>query len=190
MQAQPFPVLVQPLQQGAPFADQSFVGHLGALSRDGDQAGIGQPFEDRLNEGRLLGIGDQFSQRSPPAGVLGAFPQLGQAQKDIASDVLLLGCKLVESCFGCPGNRAMHPPCFGIPGQSQAAAAPALPGLEQGVREQWKCSRLVTDLTQQQIHQTWLKLPAAAAGGLFYRPAQLCSVHRPNVFLALGQHQA
>ncbi len=84
-------VLVQPAAQGRPLADQGLVGDLDGILVGRDQPGIDQRFEDTFHGRFFFGIGDQLHGRHPAPGVLGALPQLGQAQEDVAGDALPSG---------------------------------------------------------------------------------------------------
>ena len=61
------------------------------------------------------------------------------------------------------------------------------------MRKQWKCARfglartMCADITQKDIHQPRLELPAAAPGGFFDGAPQLFERHLPDVFL-LGSY--
>jgi len=85
-------------------------------------------------------------QARPPAGVLGALAQLGQAHEDGAGDGLFVGCKPVVDAFGGLGERLAHPAGGGVAGQGEIAPLAAAPGFQQGVREQRQGARLLADL--------------------------------------------
>ena len=84
------------------------------------QAGIGQGFEHLFYSGTFIVLGQQFGQGSAAAGVLGAFAQLRQPQKDAAGYFLLVGGQSLVGIFGCFGNRSLYATCFGVTRQRQA----------------------------------------------------------------------
>ena len=198
LQAQPLPVFVQPLAQGRPFSDQCLMGYLGvsfagftlgcgSQPGGGHQAGVGQGLEHGIHGGLLLGQGDQLAQRRPAAGVLRPFAQFSQAQEDMPGDVLLLGRQGLVDSFSGLGNRPAQPARRGVPGQGQAAALAALPGFQQGVREQRQRPRLIADIPQHQVNQAVFQFPAAILGGQLDGLAQFSSAHRPDVLLIFFQ---
>ncbi len=74
----------------------------------------------------------QLAKRRPAAGVLGALAQLGQAQEDIAGDLLLHGGQLaVVDPLGRFGDRPAHPAGFRVSPQVHQVGTAPLPGFEQ-----------------------------------------------------------
>jgi hypothetical protein len=93
VEPQPLAVGVEPLAQGRPLADERSVGHFDSVLAGGDQAGISQAREHFFH---LTGIslgrpGQQFVVAGSPPSVLSTFTQFCEAQKNAASDNLLLG---------------------------------------------------------------------------------------------------
>jgi hypothetical protein len=192
VQAQPIPVLLDPPPQGGPLADQGLVGHLGLIVVGRNQAGVCQDRQHIADLRRLGRSADQLVETHPPASLDHRFilAQLGQPEEDVAGNLLLVFIELVvvdhvRSLGDGPADAAR---CQ-VARDGHRAATAALPGLEQGMREQGHGARLGrelpadADVLQQHIHQSRLELPVAAAGRLFDRPAQLRGGHRSDVLL-------
>ena len=149
-QPQALAVLVEPVAEGRPLADQRLVGDLGRLLVQRDQTGLGQDLQHRADGRFLVGTPRQLGDRRPPAGILRALAQLGQLDEDAPGDRLLRACQTVsEHPLGGLGEGTLDPARRGVAGQRQPAPAPPLPGLQQRVRQQGQRPGLLADVAQQ-----------------------------------------
>ena len=107
--------------------------HFDGAFTGGDQAGVHQleqHLANLLRFERRPGR-DQLDNRNAPAGILGAFAQLGKAQENGAGNFLLLDCKLlVKDSIGGVCNGPAHTAglCVGV--QVHQVAAAAQPGFQ------------------------------------------------------------
>ena len=72
MLPQPLAILHQPLMQALPFTDQRFMGDLGAVFVQGDQARLSQRVEHAAQLRCFLRVAHEFGQSGSATGVFGA----------------------------------------------------------------------------------------------------------------------
>src|SRR5262249_9372198 len=140
---QPGAVGVDPVAQPGPGAQQSLVGDLGGDLVQRDQPGAGECVKDRLSGRRIGRLGDKPGAVDPASGVLGAFPDLGHAQQELAGGVLPGGTEVLVGAFGGGGDRAADPAGELVAVDGEGIACALLPGGQQRVGEQRQPARVV-----------------------------------------------
>ena len=165
MEAQARAIGIDPSAELRPTPDQGPMVHLdGALGCVGplgrDQAGVvgGQGLDqlpDRLGPRGI--VGQEFTVRHPPLGVLGPLPRLHQAQKEPAAEGLVLGREgavdlvrpTVEHPLDAPRLALVVLPQVGVRAEREPANVALLPDLGQGELKQRQGSRLPLHVGQQ-----------------------------------------
>src|SRR5262245_46088105 len=114
MQEQPGAVFIQPLSQPWPAADQSLVRYLhkgipaSKVTFGSEQRGIGELLDNVLLGSRFSGQGQQLLHRDSALSVFCPLSWLGEAQKRLAAEFLLISRKCLESCVSSPLQRAFQ----------------------------------------------------------------------------------
>ena len=171
-------VLVEPGAQRRPVADERLVSDLHRALIDRHQPSLDQQTQHLLDVTSPLGSGRELADTNASAGVLRPLAELGQAQKDVARQRLLLERErlLVHRLRGLRDGPAdatrLH---VAEEGEHPIAAPP--PGLEEAVREQRQGAWLADDVAQDAFRQAGLENEPGLLGRPFDRPPQLLLRH-------------
>ena len=114
-QAPALAVLLDPLAQARPLAQQRLVGYLDAALRDGDEAAVGQCGEDALDLPVAFQV--ELGQRRTAAHRRVALALADQAQHDRAHERLVPVRDAGVGAFGQAGDGAVHAAGLAIGGQ-------------------------------------------------------------------------
>src|SRR5919108_701437 len=174
-------VLVEPAAERRPVADERLVRHLDRFLADGHEPGVGERSQHFARVRLLLSARDQLPDRDPPPRVLGALAQLGQTQEDVARKPLLLGRQLVAvDRLGRFGDRPLHAAGLQVADHGQHPAAPALPCLEEAVRQKRQPAWLPGDVSQNGLHDPGLEHEPHMLSGPLDRAPKLLIAHRAD----------
>ena len=96
------------------------------------------------------------------------------------------GGKILIHTFCSMSDGTLHTTCIGIAFECKAVPSPTFPCFEQGMGQQRQCTRLITDIPQDQIHKSRFKGPMATLAGSSMARRSSSGHHRADVFLLLG----
>ena len=168
-------VLVEPLAQLGPLADQGLVGHLDGAVVERDEALLGEPVQERLDRRRVGALRHELADGDAPARVVAALAELGHADQDAADQpALLLGQRVDEPVGGAADGRC-HAAGLAVTRDGERAAVAVLPGGAQRVREQRQRARLGGDVAHDQLDQAGLELQPGEPGRLGDRALELAA---------------
>ena len=148
------------------------MGNLNRFFFNGQQAGVGQQFQDPFHFRHFAIMSGQFMEERPAAGVRRTIAKFGQPQKDPPGNLPPGAIETAKSLLSCFGNRAVHTARSRIAFQGHHTAVPVFPGFEQGMGKQGQSPFFATKIPQDQINQSRFKLPIALSSWLFNCPLQ------------------
>ena len=181
----PFGVLLDPLAQTWPFAQQRLVGDLDGALADGDEAAVGQR---REHVGHVLvALQVELGERSAAAHRRLALALADQAQHDGAHERLASVRDAGVRALGQPRDRAVHAARLAVGGQGERVVLPLLPELEQGGGQERQRARLALHVVDQRVGQLRLHPQPHTAGGQLDGSAQLRGLHRADQHLVRAQ---
>ena len=174
----PFGVLLDPLAQARPFAQQRLVGDLDAPLRHRDEAAVGQR---REHVGHVLvALQVELGERRAAANRGIAFALADQAQHQRAHERLALVGDAGVGALGEARDGAVHAAGLAVRGEGERVVVPLLPELEQGGGQQRQRARLALDVVDQRVGELRLDPQPHPAGGQLDRAPQLRGLHRPD----------
>ena len=177
-EAAPFGVLVDPLAQSWPFAQESLVGDLDVSFGDGDETAVGQRREHVGSV--VVALQVELGQWRAAAHDGVALSLSDEPQHDGAHELLVPVRNPGVRAFGQPCDCALNPSGLAVGGQRERVALPLLPELEQGGGEKRHRARLSLDVVDQRVGQLRLDPQTDAAGGQLDHAPQLRGLHRPD----------
>ncbi|KFB67364.1 MAG: hypothetical protein CAPSK01_003232 [Candidatus Accumulibacter vicinus] len=153
-------VLLQPVAQALPTADQRFVRDFdGVLAAAGVAAGNQQARRRQLGDQPPRAL-VEVTERRAPARVFAAFAELHELQEDIARDRLAarsVALDGVDDAVGTLDDRAVHATDRLVRRLAQVVVLAARVELRQAELEQRQIARLVADVAEDAADQTWLE---------------------------------
>ena len=128
MEAPPVGVLLEPVAQARPLAQERLVRDLGGPLADRHEAAVRQPVEDA--------IGLELLERHAAPYADTVLVVAGETQEDAAGDMLLLGVEALVCALRQSRHRAPHSAGALIRCETQPVAVASLPQLQQRGRQQ------------------------------------------------------
>ena len=185
--AQPasFGVLLDPLAQARPLAQQRLVGDLDGALADGDEAAVGQR---REHVGHVLvALQVELGERGAAAHRRVALALADQAQHEGAHERLALVGDAGVGALGQPRDGAVNAAGLAVGGQGERVVLPLLPELEQRGGQQRQRARLALDVVDERVGQLRLHPQPHPAGGQLDGAPQLRGLHRPDQHVVCAQ---
>ena len=172
--AQPAPlgVLLDPLAQARPLAQQRLVGDLDRALADGDEAAVGERGEHGGHV--LVALQVELGERRAAAHRRVALALADEAQHDRADERLVLLGNACVGALGQPRDGAVDTAGLAVGGEGERVLVPLLPELEQGGGEQRQRARLALHVVDERIGRA----PARPAAPL--RPAGSSTARRSS----------
>ena len=181
----PFGVLLDPLVQARPLAQQCLMGNLDASFRHGDEAAVGQR---REHVGHILvALQVELGERGAATHRRVALVLADQAQHQRAHEWLVLVRDAGVGALGEARDGAVHAAGFAIGSECERVVLPRLPELEQRRGQQGQRARLALDVVHQSVGQPRLHPQPHAAGGQLDRTPQVRGLHGPDQHLVSAQ---
>ena len=172
-------VLVQPVAEAGPFAEERLVRHLRGSVADRDEARVG---EDREHvRGRLVSTGVDVQIGERHTSTDDRVPLAGREaeQKTAGGGLLRIGKRLVgvlgEAC-----DRSLHAPGGAVGLVAEESTLAFAPQLEERSREQGQGARLVAHVGDDRVDERALRLQVGPGCGQLDRPPELGPVHRAD----------
>ena len=181
----PFGVLLDPLAQAWPLAQQRLVGDLDRALADGDETAVGQRREHVGHPAVALEV--ELGERGAAAHRRVALALADQAQHEGADERLALVRDPVVRAFGEPRNGAVDTAGLAVGSQRERVVLPLLPELEQGGGQERQRARLALDVVDERVGQLRLDPQAHPGGGQLDGAAQLRGLHRPDQHVVRAQ---
>ena len=162
-QPAPLGVLLDPVPQAWPLAQQGLVGDLDTPFRHGHQSPTGQRGEDARRI--LVALEIQLGERRPPAHGRVRLPLPDQTQHDRPHQRTVRLGNTVVGALGEPGDGAAHSAGLVVRREGEGVVVSLLPQLEQRGGQQRQRARLAVHVGDQRVGQLRLDAQSDAAGG-------------------------
>ena len=163
-QAAALAVLLDPLAQARPLAQQRFVGDLDGAFADGDEAALGEGGEHAAR--LLVALDVELGERGAAAHDRLAFSLAGQAQQDASGDRPLLLGEPAVGVLGEPRDGAVDAARSLVGGERERVVRPASARARAG---RWRAAAAPPgsslDVGDERVRELGLDLQAGAGGG-------------------------
>jgi hypothetical protein len=156
-------VVIQPLPQARPVANQSFVGDLDRalvcprVGRGDEQTRPRQRIDDSFRFVTCSAHRYQFGHRCTPARVLSTVAWLSQSKEQTLGDGLLSSREMAVDAFGTLRERPLDSADARITLERQRVASTMAPQLHQRILQQRQRARLAGHVIHDRIHQAGLE---------------------------------
>ena len=178
VQSDAFSILLQPVTQGRPLADEDLVSDLRGALAQRDQPGLREAIEQRFDLLARAVLGHELVDADSASGVLDPFAELGEAQEEVAHQPVLIGRNRLDHRVGSLGDSGRHTAALPVRLDRHRASVAVLPGHPQGVGQQRQRTGLAGDVAQDQLDQAGLEAQSGEARRLDDRSLELGVAHR------------
>ena len=138
------PVLIDPVAQARPCADECLMGDLDSVPGLREQSAARVRVEDRSDIYWIAAVAQQVFAAHGPAGVIASVADLDKAEEDRAGAVPACGIQTVEGPLGSDRDRVLDAARRGISVHCQGTAVTLLPCGLQRVRQQREAPCVIT----------------------------------------------
>ena len=179
-----FRVLLQPLAQPRPLAEQRLVGDLERLLAHSHETAVGENRHDASSI--LVRLELELRERRAAAdGVVAVDAR--QPQEDPAGGLRCSGVKPSYASSAIRATAPRTPPLSRYVSSRQRPTVTVLPELDERRGEQGQPARLVDDVGDEGVHERGLDVQAGAARGQLDRAPQVVRLHRADEDVVLRE---